>query len=407
VDLAEAPAILILAGITAYAILAGADFGAPVWAISARGEAAEQIAESGHRSMAPVWEANHVWLIFVLVVCWTAYPEVFGAVFSTLWIPLLLACLGIIMRAVTYVAGRAGSGRAVTWLAAGASLLVPFSLGTVIGALADGRVPAGNAQGDILTSWLAPVPLMTGLILVATSTYLAAVFLAADADRRGEDGLAEAFRLRGLVAGALTGIVATAGLLVLYYEARPFFEAMLMPGYGDSQASRLLVSLSAVAGTATIWLLLTRRFPLARYVAAAAVACVVAGWGLAQEPEILPGLSLDAAAASREVIIGLLIAVAIGLVLLIPSLYLLYSLTLKGRFDQPGTPSLEARSVIRSPGSTGRIASWLVMVAGLAGAAMLFFSDSGPVLYFGLALFMAGLAGGAVLLARSLAVRQG
>ena len=94
-ELADVPAILILFGVMAYAILAGADFGAPIWAVTARGEDSERLKESGHRSMAPVWEANHVWLIFVLVICWTAYPEVFGSVFSTLWIPLILACLGI------------------------------------------------------------------------------------------------------------------------------------------------------------------------------------------------------------------------------------------------------------------------------------------------------------------------
>ncbi|MCB0870449.1 MAG: cytochrome d ubiquinol oxidase subunit II [Solirubrobacterales bacterium] len=401
-ELADVPAILILFGVMAYAILAGADFGAPIWAVTARGEDSERLKESGHRSMAPVWEANHVWLIFVLVICWTAYPEVFGSVFSTLWIPLILACLGIIMRAVGYVAGGVSMSRTFTWLAAGASLLVPFALGTVIGAIVDGRVPPGNAQGDIISSWLAPLPVTIGLLLVVTSAYLAAVYLAADADRRSERELAEAFRIRGLVSGVLTGAMAVVGLVVLHAEARSFFDAMLAPGTGESELGRFCVYASAIAGTATLWLLTVRRYAPSRYAAAAAVACVVAGWGIAQQPELLPGLTIDEAAASNEVIIGLLIAVGIGMVLLIPSLYLLYSLVLGGRFDPLDVPQVESAAPGQPLEQAGRPVLGAVLATAGIGGLMLFLSDSGVTLYLGLALFLAGVVGGVVLLARSL-----
>ncbi|MDQ5894112.1 MAG: Cytochrome d ubiquinol oxidase subunit [Actinomycetota bacterium] len=396
-ELADIPAILILVGIVAYAILAGADFGAPIWAVTARGEESNRLSESGHRSMAPVWEANHVWLIFVLVICWTAYPEVFGSIFSTLWIPLILACLGIIMRAVGYVAGGVSMSRAFTILAAVASLLVPFALGTVIGAIVDGRVPPGNAQGDIITAWLAPVPIAIGLILVASSAYLAAVYLAADADRRGEDDLASAFRTRGLVAGVIAGLLAAIGLIVLEKNVSAEFFDGLTSGLG-----LVAVIVSGVAGMLTLIMLWTRRFREARFMAAAAVAAVVAGWGIAQQPEMLPGLTIEQAAASDEVIIGLLVAVVIGLAILIPSLYLLYSLVLGGRFDPLSVPAADAAGVEEPLGPASRRALGFVLGAAGIGGLMLFVSDSGVTLYLGLALFLAGTAGGVVLLARSL-----
>ncbi len=401
-ELAEVPAILILIGITAYAVLAGADFGAPIWAITASGEESERLKESGHRSMAPVWEANHVWLIFVLVICWTAYPDVFGAIFSTLWIPLILACIGIIMRAVGYVAGGVSISRTFTWLAAVASLLVPFALGTVIGAIVDGRVPPGNAQGDVITSWLAPLPLTIGLLLVLSSIYLAAVYLAADADRRGEKDLAAAFRVRGMIAGVVAGVAAAAGLVVLHAEAPAFFHRMFSEDGSDTELARLCVYASALAGTATLWLLATRRYFPARFAAAAAVAFIVGGWGLAQGPEVLPGLTIEEAAASNEVIIGLLIAVALGLILLVPSLYLLYSLVLEGRFDPLNVPAADATEAVTDLQPAGRLALWLVMVAAGVGGLMLFVSDPGFTLYLGLALFLGGLVAGVIYLARSL-----
>ena len=396
-ELADVPAILILVGIVAYAILAGADFGAPIWAVTARGEESNRLSESGHRSMAPVWEANHVWLIFVLVICWTAYPEVFGSIFSTLWIPLILACLGIIMRAVGYVAGGVSMSRTFTILAAVASLLVPFALGTVIGAIVDGRVPPGNAQGDIITAWLAPVPIAIGLILVASSAYLAAVYLAADADRRGEDDLASAFRTRGLDAGVIAGLLAAIGLIVLEKNVSAEFFDGLTTGLG-----LVAVIVSGIAGLLTLIMLWTRRFGHARFMAAAAVAAVVAGWGIAQQPEMLPGLTIEQAAASDEVIIGLLVAVVIGLAILIPSLYLLYSLVLGGRFDPLSVPAADGSGVEEPLGPASGKALGFVLGAAAVGGLMLFLSDSGVTLYLGLALFLAGIAGGVVLLARSL-----
>lgn len=396
-ELAEVPAILILIGVIAYAVLAGADFGAPIWAITAGGEDSERLKQSGHRSMAPVWEANHVWLIFVLVICWTAYPEVFGAIFSTLWIPLILACLGIIMRAVGYVAGGVSMSRTFTWLAAFSSLLVPFALGTVIGAIVDGRVPPGNAEGDLISSWIAPVPVMIGILLVVSSTYLAAVYLAADADRLGEEDLADAFRFRGLIAGVVAGAIAGLGLLVLSENVSTRFFDGLTSGLG-----LVAVLVSGIAGLLTLTELWRRRYRTARFLAAAAVAAVVAGWGIAQQPVLLPGLTIEEAAASSEVIIAVLVAVILGMALLLPSLYLLYSFVLAGRFDPLSVPPVHETPESADLAPVSRPTLVTVLALAIIGGGMLLVSDDGVPLYAGLALFLIALAAGIVQLARSL-----
>lgn len=404
-ELSDVPAIIMLFGIAAYAVLAGADFGSPFWILTARGERAERIREQTHNSMAPVWEANHVWLIFVLVVCWTAYPEVFASMFSTLWIPLILACLGIIMRAVGYVVGGYAKRNWVTWLATAASFVTPFMLGTVIGAVVSGRVPVGNAQGDIISSWLNPTSITIGIVAVTLCAYLAAVYLAADANRKHEADLAEAFRVRGLVAGLVTGLVAAAGVLVLEADSELVYEGLTSgPGLVD-----LLVS--GVAGLLTIGLLWARRFAAARYTAAAAVVTVIVGWAIAQSPYILPpSLTVQDAAAADNVLIGLLVSIAIGSLILVPSLLLLYGLVLQGRFDEGGVGSVgtagPAGGTNAEPfhplGPPKRRSVFTTMAVAGVGATLSLVFDGGVGLYLGIAMVLGALATGFVLLAFSL-----
>ncbi|MBK5231565.1 MAG: cytochrome d ubiquinol oxidase subunit II [Thermoleophilia bacterium] len=398
-SLADVPVSLMLLGIAAYIVLGGADFGSAFWSFTARGKLNREIREHTHRSMAPVWEANHVWLIFVLVVCWTAYPEVFGSIFSTLWIPLLLACLGIIMRAVSYVVGGVAEQRWVVVLSAVSSFIAPFALGTVIGAIVSGRVPVGNAQGDLFSSWLNPTSIMIGLVAVTVCAYLAAIYLAADAKRNGLDDLSEAFRKRGLLSGVIAGVIAAAGLLVLHNDAAMIYDGL------DSGDGLVAVIVSAVLGILTIGLLWRRSYELARFCAAGAVVAVVAGWGFAQSPDILPGLSIDAAAAADNVLIGLLVSIAVGLMILIPSLALLYGLVLGGRFD-PGGGWAGGEGVTKGAMSTllppGRRKVVIVLAIAGIGSAMTFISSGGAVLYVGVALVMAALAIGFVMLAVTL-----
>src|SRR6476469_9836220 len=151
------PLILILIGLIAYAVLAGADFGAGIWVLLAPRRGGALRAHARH-AMGPVWETNHVWLIFVLVICWTAYPTAFASIASTLCIPLFIAGIGIIFRGTAY-ALRSGTAtsreqREVEIAFAISSILTPFALGAVVGGIASGRVPVGNAAGDLWTSWL-------------------------------------------------------------------------------------------------------------------------------------------------------------------------------------------------------------------------------------------------------------
>ena len=370
------PLVFILAGVVLYTVLSGADFGAGMWQLLAGGgERGKQIRDHAHHSMGPVWEANHVWLIFVLTVTWTAYPSFFGSVASTLSVPLFIAALGIIFRGASY-ALRSGAGssrelRLVDGAFAVASLLTPFALGTVAGGIAGERVPVGNAAGHLFSSWLNPVSILIGALAVAFSAYLAAVFLAADAHRLGERELEDAFRVRALAAGLVAGALAVAGLIVVHADAHSLYTGLL---HGAALA---VLILSLLSGAAAIALVATRRFEPARFTAALAVAAVVAGWAFARYPVLLPGLTVDRAAAPHDTLVALVVAVLAGGAILFPSLALLFALLLRGGLGHPQAGTSDAPVVppgagglpIASP-SRARIAVALLVVGiGLLNAA--------------------------------------
>jgi cytochrome d ubiquinol oxidase subunit II len=337
VHLYDIPMVFILIGLALYAVLGGADFGAGLWQLLAgRGERAKRIRDHAHHSMAPVWEANHVWLIFVITVTWTAYPVALGSIASTLAIPLFIAGIGIVFRGAAY-ALRAGTRtpgelRTIDLAFSASSIITPFALGTVIGAIAARRVPVGNATGSLIASWTGPLSITIGSLFVAIGGYLAAVYLAADAARRGESEFESAFRTRALGAGALAGAIAVAGLLVVHADAHRLYHALID---GDGLGT---VILSAFAGLATLALVFYRRFELARLSAALAVAAVVAGWGLAQQPVLLPHLTIHEAAAGHDTLVAVIVAVLAGALILFPSLALLFRLVLAGHLDEAREP---------------------------------------------------------------------
>ena len=328
-SLADVPMLFILAGLIAYVALAGPDFGAAIWQVTAgRDEDGERLRDLAHDAMAPVWEANHVWLIFVLTVMWTSYPTAFGSIASTLCVALFLAGLGIVVRGAAYaLRSGAKSLREQTRIDAASavsSVLTPFALGAAIGGIASGRVPVGNAAGDLWSSWTGATSLITGAIAVVTSAYLAAVFLSADAVRLGHPDLAERFRRRALGAGVLAGGLAAGGLVVLHEDARRIYDGLVT---GDGRPALIV---SALAGVATLALVVRRRYEPARYSASLAVAAIVIGWALAQRPVLLPGLTVHQAAASHDTLVAVVIAVVAGGLLVFPSLALLFRLTLVG-----------------------------------------------------------------------------
>ena len=332
IDLYELPLFFALQGVALYAILAGADFGAGIWQLlSGRGERAKRIREHAHHSMAPVWEANHVWLIFVLVVVWTGYPIAFASMASTLAVALTAAGLGIILRGVAYALRSGSEGarevRAVDTLTAVGSVLAPFALAACAGAIASQRVPVGNATGDLYSSWLNPTSLMAGVLALLSSAYLAAVYLAADARRAGDAEMTEAFRKRALLTGSLAGVAAVAGAIVVRSDARWIFDRLI-----DTPAV-YSVGLSLLAGAATLLLVARRRLDAARVSSAIAVAAVVGGWALAQNPVLLPNLTVREAAAPDNVMLLLVISILAGGLILFPSLALLFRLVLRGSFS--------------------------------------------------------------------------
>ncbi|MEU5862823.1 cytochrome d ubiquinol oxidase subunit II [Nonomuraea sp. NPDC047529] len=311
-------------GLTAYVLFGGADFGGGVWDLLAGG------AERGRRrrdlvehSIGPIWEANHVWLIFVIVLAWTGVPSVFASVASTLYIPLTLVALGVIGRGAAFafrkVSARLWQRRLFGATFAFSSVVTPFFLGAAAGGIASGRVPPGIAKGDLVRSWLNPTSMAVGALGVATAAYLAAVYLTRDARRGGEEDLAEEFRRRALGCGAVVGVLAVVSLLVLRADAPALFTELT-----SGRALPLLV-LSVVAGLASLVLLWRRAYLAVRVTAALAVTGLLWGWGVGQYPVLLPGLTLDRAAATDAVLGASLGSLAVGAVLLVPSLWWLYA----------------------------------------------------------------------------------
>jgi cytochrome d ubiquinol oxidase subunit II len=367
----DIPLLFALIGLTLYTVLAGADFGAGFWQLlTGSGSRGERIRDHAHDSMAPVWEANHVWLIFVITVVWTAYPAAFGSIASTLSIPLFIAAIGIILRGAAY-ALRAGTStpgdrskngrRAIDTVFAISSIITPFALGAMIGGIASRRVPVGNAAGNLFSSWLNPTSILVGVLAVGTSAYLAAVYLAADAVRLHDADLERRFRVRALSAGVIAGAIALAGIAVLHSDTHTLYRRLL-----DSDALVALV-LSLVAGSATLVLVWRSRFEAARYTAALAVAAIIAGWALAQNPTLLPGLTIQQAAAPHDTLVAVIVAVIAGAMILFPSLALLFRLLLRGQLDHTHTqpaPVPPAPLSTSAPGLLGRLAA-ACMLAGL------------------------------------------
>ncbi|NHC24654.1 cytochrome d ubiquinol oxidase subunit II [Nocardioides sp. IC4_145] len=331
--LETAVAAALFVGVLAYALFGGADFGSGFYDLTAGGsrKGAELRTLVDH-SIGPVWEANHVWLVYVLVTWWTAFPESFASAMSTLILPLLLALLGIVLRGASFAfrkyAASLAQARLFGAVFATSSVVTPFFFGTVAGAIASGRVPA-EGRGDLWTSWLNPTSAFGGVIAVGTCAFLAGCFLTADAARGGQERLAEQLRRRTIGVGMVTGGIVLAALVPLELDAPTLADGL------ETQAAPLVVA-SAVAGVATLVLLWRRRFGLARLTAVAAVAAVVSGWGVGQYPWLLVDeVTIADAAGADATLQALLVAVGIAAVVVLPALAYLYRLTQTEAWSRP------------------------------------------------------------------------
>jgi cytochrome d ubiquinol oxidase subunit II len=322
---ADAAAAILWVGVTFYALFGGADFGGGFWDLVAgdaeQGRAPRMLIQ---RSLTPVWEANHVWLIFVLVVLWTAFSGAFSAIFTTLYVPIALAALGIVLRGAGFAFRKSvvtlNEERTAGAIFALSSVLTPFFMGVVVGAIASGEVPA-EGNGDAFSSWLAPLSLLTGAMFVATGAYLSAVFLVGDARRAEDAKLERYFVKRALAAGAVAGVLAAAGLIELHAEARYVFDGLVSEGLP-------LVILSVICGLGLLVVLVRGGRKPIRPLAAGAVVSVIWGWAVAQFPYLLPtSLRIDQAAAPDPTLTIVFIVFGVAAVLVLPSLFLLYTLS--------------------------------------------------------------------------------
>ena len=251
---ADVAAAILWVGATFYALFGGADFGGGFWdLIAGDAEKGERPRALIQRSLTPVWEANHVWLIFILVVLWTAFPPAFSAdlhrpsTCRSPWPRWGSSCAAPASPSASRSRGCAAR-RAAGATFALSSVLTPFFMGAVVGAIASGNVPA-DGNGDAFSSWLEPLPLLTGAMFVATGAYLSAVFLVGDARRAGEADLERYFVRRALAAAAVAGVAAAVGLVELHAEARYIFDRLVDQGLP-------LVILSALCGLGLLAVLL-------------------------------------------------------------------------------------------------------------------------------------------------------
>ncbi len=340
---ADAVAGVLWIGATLYAVFGGADFGAGLWSLLAgQGERGERARALVDWAIGPVWEANHVWLIFVLVVLWTAFSVAFASIMSTLFIPLSLAALGIVLRGSGFafhkLARQLRYRRLAERLFGFFSLLTPFFMGTVVGAIASGRVPVGNAAGDAVTSWLNGVSVLTGALFVATGAYLSAVFLISDAHRAGDPDLERYFSARALIAALAAGAIALAGILVYRADARFIYDGLTSEGLP-------LVIVSAACGLGVLALLWRGQRRGARPLAVGAVVAVIWGWGVAQYPYLLPQtLTIKDGAGPSGTLTAVLVVFGVAVVVVLPALGFLYTLAQRSALEgetqapQPGRP---------------------------------------------------------------------
>lgn len=339
---ADVVAWILLLAIAAYACGGGVDYGAGFWDLFAGG------AERGKRprwlidhAMEPVWEVNNVWLIFVLILMWTGFPVFFETVFDALWLPLVLAAVGLVLRGAGFAlrkpTRRLAQRRVYGAVFAVSSLLTPFFLGAVVGGVASGRVtPRTTASAD---AWANTTSVMAGLLAVAASAFLGAVFLTADARRFDAADLADYFRHRAW--GSLVGIVVLAVIgLAVTHQHTSYVHHGLTHGLG-----LVMLILAAVAAALTAWLVRGQTAGWARFTSVGCVALVIAAWGFAQRPYLVPtSLTVQQAAGDAKPMEWLLFVSIVAVVLIVPALFVLYRLDTRGALQPLTDADVEGAS---------------------------------------------------------------
>ncbi len=323
--IAAAVGAILLASVSLYAVLGGADFGGGLWDLLAggdrRGSRPRRLIDE---TITPVWEANHVWLIFDLVIFWTAFPRAFAAVMITVPLPLWLAVAGIVLRGAGFAFRKEvqalAARRVFGAVFAFSSLLTPFFMGTVIGAIATGQVPADSTLSS-LSAWTGTVPLLTGCLFTGACGYLAAVYLTTEAARRRDVVLVRYFTRRAQAAGIASGALSLATLVALHTSDPWLFDRL-------TGRALPLVIVAGLCGLAVLAVLTAGRLAAVRVIAALGVTTVIWGWGVAQYPVLLPGTSvtLSNAGAPHATLVAIIVLFACVALVIGPSFAFLLSL---------------------------------------------------------------------------------
>jgi cytochrome d ubiquinol oxidase subunit II len=344
--------IILWLSLIVYAVLGGADFGGGIWDFFAFGHEAQRQRRLIGQALGPVWEANHVWLIFLIVGLFTAFPLAFSVLSIALFVPFTLAVIGIVLRGAAFMfrgqADDATTSRRI-WgrVFSTASTITPFFFGAAAAAVASGQVhvEAGRVQTDLLAGWTTPFALTIGALALSLCAVLAAVNLIVEAQNSNEPELVEAFRRRAMIAGAIT-----LGLDAIAFILSPLQAPLLLNGALDHALPLIIATALIGVGAATS--LLLRRYRLARVLAFTVTAFIFASWGLSQFPYLVPvSVTISNAASPPATLLALLIGTLVGMALLLPSLWLLFHV-FKGK--HPALNGQEKAEETKEPTSTHR-----------------------------------------------------
>jgi len=331
---AEVVAGILWLALTAYAVLAGADFGGGVWDLFASGPRAREQRRAVAEAMGPVWEANHVWLIFMITGLFTAFPIAFGVLGLALYLPFSIALVGIVLRGASFAFRSHGFdavGPMSRWgvVFGVASIVTPFFLGTAAAAVASGSIhaPGGQLATGFLDGWTTPLAMVIGLFALSICAYLAATYLMVENENRPE--LLSDFRRRAIVAALASGVIAVLALVIAFFEAPRLLQSVTGRGLP-------LFVLALLNGPLALWAVWRSRPRIARVAVIGQVVLVLWAWALGQWPYLVPpDLTISATAAPAATLTAMLAVITIGGLILIPSLWLLFSV-FKGRNPQAG-----------------------------------------------------------------------
>lgn len=326
-------ATCILGSLILYALMGGADFGGGMWDLLAFGPRAARQRQAIADAIGPIWEANHVWLILVVVLLFTGFPLGFVGIMTALNIPLSVMVIGIVLRGSAFIFRKYDSQSDTTQRRWGtvfgiASFGTPLLQGLILGALATGRIRLidGEVVSGFMAGWMTWFAFSCGVFALALFAFLAATYLTVDT--KDQPDLQEDFRLRALWSGIALAPIAGVVFMVSKHGAPEMYHGLTL------WWAPLLVAWTSLAALSALWALWRRKYGVARIAAIGQVTLILVGWSLAQYPHIIaPDVTVSNARAPEITLRLLVLALGAGAIVLLPSLVFLFHL-FKGKTDR-------------------------------------------------------------------------